>query len=951
MPPRGPEREGSRDSSAQSPTWQNRPGPLGFASLPMLPFPDTSTRGRGHSVSMNPLRIPSLMSAFLGLMLTLRAADPLTEAFQRGLLAEETRADFQAASEAYGEVIRLADAQRDLIATALFRFSESQRRLSRTNDAIAGYRRLIREFSTQTNLVTLATARLQALGGAETPQKSRDPSSNLAAPPKADEGATDPESRELERLRRMLVNSPDLIDAPQGENKETPLQTAARLDHGRVVEFLLSQRVDPKGGAQGRPPLHLAAGAGHKRLVELLLKAGVPPDQLDKDGMTPLHWAVRAGRPQVVQSLLASGARPSIRFQGNLRFGDTSWSQLTPLGIAVMQGNRLSVELLEGAGASLNEEAGRDRGPYSYSPLLLALKNRDGAMAQRLLELGADPTLVIGGQIPLSEAIAWAPVELLDRLVGGRSKLPESLASQGTSMLRAAMEALRLEGVDWLLAHGVSADEPDGDGRTPLHHLVYRNQSSLSPDQLSSQLKIADALLKAHANPNLPDRQGQTPLGNAAFEGWVPGVERFLQSGGNPNTLFRDGQPLIHRLLGWFMDQPSDPPKTQQEGVIDLLLTRGADPNSEHEGKTLLGLAASGVTRSRYEPQPMSASDGDPRWVRRLLDAKADPNRRPRGGGPTPLELVEDLVANAPEGSSKKNATENARLLRAAGAKDRLPDFGAIQVVRKQSGRMLRTRVFRTQATNDPNAFTLLELLAAHQGPLVAPEAFRLTSRPAIDATGSQAGVNPAVGGVALPGGPGQTILPQANPRAFPFPTPEGRGFAFPDWRRVVIHRPSPDGNRWEVIPVDVEAWIASGDCLGDKPLKWGDMVEIPERDHPIDAVFEGAPKELVNLWTNCLTRTVEFRIRGETRSVKLSLEADWRRFDESFRSFSLNSALRQPSLLRTTSDLRSLRIERRGPTGVQTWNIDGSDAEITASFWLRDGDRIEVPDLPTPER
>ena len=916
------------------------PGPRARAArvcfAPILPFPDTSTAHRGHPDSMNSSRIPVLLSVFFGLLLTLRAADPLSEAFQRGLLAEETRADFQAASAAYGEVIRLADAQRDLIATALFRLSETQRRLSRTNDAIAGYHRLIREFSTQTNLVTLATERLQALGGAETPQKSRDPSSSLAAPLKSDEGATDPESRELERLRRMLVNSPDLIDAPQGENNETPLQTAARLDHGRVVEFLLSQRVDPKGGAQDRPPLHLAAGAGHKRLVELLLKAGVPPDQLDKSGRTPLHWAVSTGRPQVVQSLLASGARPSIRCQGSMSFQDTpfklSLNQLTPLGIAVVQGNRLSVELLVGAGASLNEEAGRDRGPYSYSPLLLALHNRDGAMAQRLLELGADPTLVIGGRIPLSEAIAWAPVELLDRLVGGRSKLPESLASQGPSLLQGAIEAFRPEGVDWLLAHGVSADEPDGDGRTPLHHhLVSRNQSSLSPDQLSSQLKIADALLKAHANPNLPDRQGQTPLVIAAFQGWVPGVERLLQSGGNPNTLLRHGPPMIHALLKGQLDQRSFPPKTQQqESPIDLLLTWGADPNSEHEGQTLLGMAAS----------------GDPRWVRRLLDAKADPNRRPRGGGPTPLELVEDLVANAQEGSSKKNAVENARLLRAAGAKDRLPNFGAIQVVRKQSGRMLRTRVFRTQTTNDPNAFTLLELLAAHQGPLVAPEVFHMGSRPETDATGAPAAGNPAVGlgGGLLPGGPVLTSFP----RAFSPSAPVGRGFAFPDWRRVVIHRPSPDGTRWEEIPVDVDAWIASGDCLGDKPLKWGDLVEIPERDHPLDAAYEGAPKGLVNLWTNCLTRTVEFRIRGETRSVKLSLKADQRTYQD---PFSLNGALRQSSLLRTTSDLRNLRIERRGPTGVQTWNIDGSDAEITASFWLRDGDRIEVPDLQTPEK
>jgi hypothetical protein len=211
------------------------------------------------------------------------------------------------------------------------------------------------------------------------------------------------------------------------------------------------------------------------------------------------------------------------------------------------------------------------------------------------------------------------------------------------------------------------------------------------------------------------------------------------------------------------------------------------------------------------------------------------------------LEIVEDIMADAnQEGSSKKNATENARLLRAAGAKDRLPNFGAIQVVRKQSGRMLRTRVFRTQAANDPTAFTLLELLAAHQGPLVAPEVFHMGPRPETDAMGAPAAGNPAVGfgGGLLPGGPGLTILP----RAFSPSAPVGRGFAFPDWRRVVIHRPSPDATAWDEIPVDVDAWIASGDCLGDKPLKWGDLVELPERDHPLDAAYEGAPKGLVNL-------------------------------------------------------------------------------------------------------
>lgn len=104
-----------------------------------------------------------ILSLFLFVSLStqmIRAADPLTEAFQRGLLAEESQRDLKAAATAYDEVLRQADAQRELVATALFRLAETQRRLGQTNEALAGYRRLVREFSDQTNLTGLAVARL-----------------------------------------------------------------------------------------------------------------------------------------------------------------------------------------------------------------------------------------------------------------------------------------------------------------------------------------------------------------------------------------------------------------------------------------------------------------------------------------------------------------------------------------------------------------------------------------------------------------------------------------------------------------------------------------------------------------------------------------------------------------------------------------------------------------------
>ncbi|MHB9005340.1 MAG: hypothetical protein ACYDC1_00235, partial [Limisphaerales bacterium] len=65
------------------------------------------------------------------------AADPLTEALQKGLIEEEVNRDLQAAVRAYEAAVQQADTQRQAAATAVFRLAESYCKLGRTNDAVA----------------------------------------------------------------------------------------------------------------------------------------------------------------------------------------------------------------------------------------------------------------------------------------------------------------------------------------------------------------------------------------------------------------------------------------------------------------------------------------------------------------------------------------------------------------------------------------------------------------------------------------------------------------------------------------------------------------------------------------------------------------------------------------------------------------------------------------------
>ena len=93
----------------------------------------------------------------------------------------------------------------------------------------------------------------------------------------------------------------------------------------------------------------------------------------------------------------------------------------------------------------------------------------------------------------------------------------------------------------------------------------------------------------------------------------------------------------------------------------------------------------------------------------------------------------------------------------------------------------------------------------------------------------------------------------------------------FPDLARLRIRRPAADLKGWQEQTVDLRPLLESGDCSKDVPLEWGNVVDIPEADHMLNAAWPGFSKtQLANL-KKCLTRQVEIVINGQATKITLA--------------------------------------------------------------------------------
>ena len=567
--------------------------------------------GSPCGVRLRPWLLSRLFVLVAALTLFLRpayAAEGVVAILQKGLFEEEANQNLEAAIQAYQTVIAQAEEQRKIAATAVFRLGECYRKKGLTNEAAAQYQRVLRDYSDQPTLATISRQNLTALG------VGRSPSATTNTPPfgamsdlsldlekiQAGEKNTQ-ETREIERLQKLLRDSPDLINAQETdgrtplhfaagrnqlkvakfllENKadpnivtrdnRTPLYWAVEKESVDMVESLLSHRADPNRG--GSKPLCLAAEHGLKAIAEKLLDAKANVNDTQKFGYTALHFAVQNGHKSLAELLLSRGAdlNPHLVNLGQPGF-DSGQMNATPLHLAVLNNRPILLDLLCANKADVDAKGSQGQTPLHYaaskgyvdaveillkyqadpnvkteqgSPLLFAAGNGSRRIVELLLKKGVDPnepqvlrTTAQREDYPLNYAIQFGGLEMVRLLLANKARieipsfsplmtavtyrqLPIAAAlieagaevnfaeaglyaDRRISPLQYAVRQRQVAMVELLLKNKADANRVyDATGNTPLHDAVYAKEAS-----------IVGLLADHHANPNLLNKDGETPL-------------------------------------------------------------------------------------------------------------------------------------------------------------------------------------------------------------------------------------------------------------------------------------------------------------------------------------------------------------------------------------------------------------------------------------------------------
>lgn len=550
----------------------------------------------------------------------------LEATFRDGLFREEGHRDYPGAIEAYQAVVRAVDEQRRLAATAVFRLGECYRKLGRTNDAVAQYQRLLRDFTEEDTLTTLSRQNLVALGG--TPPAPATPIGEPSTP------APFERERVASALARIqaLENDPiqqALESTPTPKASLPPAFAQAQLQQDIV---LLESQLKTLATQSQRdlfatiPTLFPTEGRGLSELRNQLVdiqrrlaekEATFGPDHPERVAIERQLLSLERRMPQEVQDVLSALRTRLAALQlAQERLGALPEKPAAAASTALTSEETEEIRRIQSLVARSPDLINAARGNQA-PPLFSAVAKGQLQVALYLLDHGVQPAAMHLNRSPLHVATA-----------AGHKAIVELLIARG-----APVDARTGPETTWPEL-GASVSEA-----TPLHLAAIAGFTG-----------IAEELLKRGADLNALDSQG-TPLRHAVRYGRTDMVALLLSKGADPNTHAEGRFPpiafsspgtldlLLARKAEVGLDQgyrlvraAAEDPETPD--LVRRLLTAGADPNVEP--------AASRGFKDALDPRNtttplLGAVEADHRAVAALLvEAKADPNRvsTTKGYGP-----------------------------------------------------------------------------------------------------------------------------------------------------------------------------------------------------------------------------------------------------------------------------------------------------------------------------
>lgn len=353
------------------------------------------------------------------------------------------------------------------------------------------------------------------------------------------------------RMLQLLLNRQASVDVSY-PGYGTPLLQAAQLGSNECVKILLAAGADPNAMAKsGATPLKWAALKGYSDVVKTLLRNKAIASHIGTDGETPIFCAVDGGHEDICVDLIDAGAD---------FISEVARPVMTPLGHAARLGRRNIVKLLLARGAPVDGISDEN------TPLGSAAVEGHHDVCRDLIEAGADINATYGplSTSPVGFAAKFGYEDIAELLLsrGARVDINDS---EGHPPIYVAVVTEHVKVCQLLLAFGADAGFKTEDTLRTL----------LAITTIDGNLPMVKLLIEYHADLDDADTYGWTPIGHAAFKGYVDICRVLVDAGANLDLLVSGKTALTEAA------------RAGHSEIVEMLLAGGAwgMPPPAYKGK------------------------------------------------------------------------------------------------------------------------------------------------------------------------------------------------------------------------------------------------------------------------------------------------------------------------------------------------------------------------------